>query len=239
MHGRMRRLGAGFMEAITEQRGNAPAGEGERRGETTDDAIWCMQIAGRIGAGDQAAEALLLERLKPGLRVVLSARCHDVELVADLCQDTLIIVLNRLRSRTLADPSRIAAFAAQTARQLAFDARRRSAVRKTSVDTPAVDAAAIETASDDSVEQDSVSTLVRQLLTELSLDRDREILRRFYLLDEEKSEICRALRLAPGTFDQLIFRARARLRELLKARGLASRDLFCALGFWIPKTWLR
>jgi RNA polymerase sigma-70 factor, ECF subfamily len=238
MHGKMQTPGLGYMDATTEQKAILPGPE-RPDSELAEDAAWCQQVSDRIGAGDSAAEALLLERLKPGLRVVLMSRCTDRELISDLCQDTLIIVLNRLRSRTLDDPTRVAAFAAQTARQLAFDARRRAAVRRTSVDSPAIDAAPLEATTDHSVEQASISSLVRQLLTELSGDRDREILRRFYLLEQEKAEICRSLSLAPGTFDQLIFRARARLKVLLELRGLASRDLFCFLMPWIPKAWLR
>jgi RNA polymerase sigma-70 factor (ECF subfamily) len=226
------------MDATTKQERILPgASHSEREG--VEDGDWCRQIAARIGAGDPSAEAQLLERLKPGLRLVLASRCADKEQIADLCQDTLIIVLNRLRSRALDDASRVAAFAAQTARQLAFDARRRAAVRKTTADTPAVEAVSLEADPDDSVDQASVSSLVRQLLTELSGDRDREILRRFYLLEQEKADICRSLSLAPGTFDQLIFRARARMKALLKMRGIASRDLLCALAPWIPKKWLR
>ena len=86
-----------------------------------DDAEWCRQIAKKIGAGDSEAEAVLLDRLRPGLEMILIARCsYDRELAADLCQDTLVVVLQRLRRRSMEDPSRLAAFAAQTARQLAF-----------------------------------------------------------------------------------------------------------------------
>ncbi len=212
---------------------------GTRESDSPEDGKWCREMAARIGAGDSGAEGLLMERLRPGLKMILYARCaHDSELAADLCQDTLLIVLNRLRSRSMEDPSRLAAFAAQTARQLAFDARRRFATRNTVVDTDAVNAAIVESPMDDSVEKASMVSLVRQLLGELSHDRDREILKRFYLLEQEKTEICRSYGLAPGTFDQLVFRARARLRELLHMRGVASRDLLCLVGFWIPKSWL-
>jgi RNA polymerase sigma-70 factor, ECF subfamily len=212
---------------------------GTRELDTPEDGKWCTGIAERIGSGDTDAESLLMGRLRPGLKMILYARCgHDVELAADLCQDTLLIVLNRLRNRSIDDPSRLAAFAAQTARQLAFDARRRFATRNTVVDSEAVDAAIVESLSYDTAEKASMVSLVRQLLSELSHDRDREVLRRFYLLEQEKAEICRSFGLAPGTFDQLVFRARARLRALLDMRGVASRDLLSVVGFWIPKSWL-
>ena len=227
------------MDTKAEQTSSAGDQGGLPDAEAIQDADWCSNIAARIATGDAEAEALLIERIRPGLLMVLGSRCvNDSEMAADLCQDTLIIVLNRLRGRGIEDPSRVAAFAAQTARQLAFDARRRFAIRKTTVSTDAVEDAVLEAPTDDSVERVSVTALVRQLLAELSHDRDREILRRFYLLEQDKSEICHSFGLAPGTFDQLVFRARARLRNLLDRRGVASRDLLCAIVFWVPKSWL-
>ncbi len=227
------------MDAPQQQSTSAPAAiEGDTE-SSSGDAAWCVEIARRIGGGDKEAEAALAERLSPGLLMMLKRRCaYDLELAADLCQETLIIVLQRLRSRSIADPARLAGFAAQTARQLAFDSRRRFAVRKTTVDSTIVEMAVIEAPENDSAEHASTASLVRKLLDELSSDRDREILRRFYLLEQDKEEICRTFTFASGTFDQVIFRARARMRALLQARGAASRDLLCAFTLWVPKKWL-
>lgn len=202
------------------------------------DAIWCVQLAERIGAGDAQAEELLIQRLRPGLQMMLVSRCRDPDLASDLCQDTLVIVLKRLRGKTMEDPSRLAAFAAQTARQLAFDARRRFDARKTATDSDAVDSAELQAPVVDPLEQASITALVRSLLAELPQERDREILRQFYLFDRDKADICQFFGLTPGAFDQIVFRARARLRTMLAARGVSSRDLLCAFGFWVPKSWL-
>ena len=216
--------------------GDLPAGAGKAE---SPNAQWCVDIATRIGAGDSAAEAALVERLEPGLSLILKSRCgSDTHLAADLTQETLLILLKRLRSRALDDPSRIAAFAAQTARQLAFDSRRRFAIRRTVVDSEQVESTAIEAPNDDSVVDDSLVSLVRELLAKLPSDRDREVLRRFYFLDQDKAEICRLLNLAPGTFDQVIFRARGRMREMLEGRGLGRADLYCSVFLWVPKSWM-
>jgi RNA polymerase sigma-70 factor (ECF subfamily) len=208
-------------------------------GSPVDDAAWCADIAQRIGAGDSSAEDSFAARVRPGLLMLLMRRCaYDAELAADLCQDTLMIVLQRLRSRSIEDPARLAAFTAQTARQLAFDSRRRYALRKTVADSEIVEAAQIEAPREDAVEQASTASLVRKLLEELSHDRDREVLRRFYLLDQGKEEICLSFGIAPGTFDQVVFRARARLRTMLQARGTTGRDLLCGLTLWVPDSWL-
>ena len=222
------------------QQHSTSAGERDpNAGSSADDAAWCVDMAQRIGAGDPSAEQSLVARVRPGLLMLLMRRCaYDAELASDLCQDTLLIVLQRLRNRSMEDPSRLAAFAAQTARQLAFDTRRRSALRKTVVDSATVEAAQIEAPGGDPVEQASTASLVRRLLDELSHDRDREVLRRFYLLEQGKEEICQAFGFAPGTFDQGVFRARARLRSMLRARGTTGRDLLCGFTIWVPRSWL-
>jgi RNA polymerase sigma factor (sigma-70 family) len=226
------------MDVITKKERVTPTPPISHDAELTEDAGWCLAMAKRIGAGDLEAESELAARFRPGLLMLLYSRCKDSQLAADLCQDTLLILLKRLRNRSLEDPSRIAAFAAQTARQLAFDNHRRSAVRRTVFDTDAVEQAKVTSPDDDSVDQSAIAALIRSLLAELSSDRDREILNRFYLLEQDKTLICDCLGLAPGTFDQIIFRARARLRVLLKARGIRSRDFLCAL-LWVPASWLK
>ena len=56
--------------------------------------------------------------------------------------------------------------------------------------------------------------------------RDREILVRFYLQEEEKDAICRDLALEADQFDKVLHRARARLKELLESHGLRKSDFF-------------
>jgi len=55
--------------------------------------------------------------------------------------------------------------------------------------------------------------------------RDRDLLMRFYLHDEDKALICRELNLSEEHFNRVIFRARNRFRELLEHRGYWKADL--------------
>ena len=69
------------------------------------------------------------------------------------------------------------------------------------------------------------ATAARQMLDEMPATRDREVLMRFYIHDEEKEEICQDLRLSMEHFNRVIFRARNRFRELLEQRGIWKADL--------------
>jgi hypothetical protein len=63
------------------------------------------------------------------------------------------------------------------------------------------------------------------MLEEMPVARDREVLVRFYLDDEDRETICRELRLSEEHFNRVIFRARNRFRELVEHRGFRKADL--------------
>ncbi len=54
-------------------------------------------------------------------------------------------------------------------------------------------------------------------------------MKRLYLVEEAKDEICRSLGLTPLHFDRVIHRARQRLRVLLEAKGLGKSDFLSVL----------
>jgi RNA polymerase sigma factor (sigma-70 family) len=185
------------------------------------------QLCERIYASDAKAESLLVERLQPGLRLILNrATGGDWELAHDLCQEALIIVIKRLRSSSLREPSELAAFAAQTARNLAIAYRRKDSRRRTQADLDTVNLAADPARSQsEEVAVSKLGFIVQGLLDQLPSERDRSVLRRFYLHEEDKDTICHDLSLSDLAFNQVLFRARNRFRELLSGAGLKKHDL--------------
>ena len=57
---------------------------------------------------------------------------------------------------------------------------------------------------------------VRRLLESMTVERDRELLIRFYLNDDDKEDICRDLNLSSLHFNRVLFRAKARFRKILE-----------------------
>jgi len=64
----------------------------------------------------------------------------------------------------------------------------------------------------------------RQMLSELSTDRDRQLLQLYYLEEREKAEICQQLALSPAHFDRVLYRAKQRFRKLLLKQVKNSAD---------------
>jgi RNA polymerase sigma-70 factor, ECF subfamily len=184
-------------------------------------------LCARIQAGDADAEAVLITRLQSGLRLVAHrASGGDFELACDVCQEALVILIKRLRTTGLDDPTGLEAFAAQTARNLVIAARRKNLRQRTATDTEAL--AALPDPRrlvPEELASGRLGALVRRLVSQLPGDRDRTILTRFYLKEDDKSEICRDLNLTELGFNQVIFRARNRLRQLLVEAGIDKQDL--------------
>ncbi len=184
-------------------------------------------LSRRIRAGDGSAESELVRQFQPGLRVLLRRRTGgNTALMEDLVQETLLIVLRRLRGDGIEDPEKLAAFAAQTARNLAIASLRKAERQKTDIDSDATDRNPDPGNSVEGMAGDQEAALaVRALLRELPHARDRLMLKRFYLDEHDKQEICEEFELTETAFNQALSRARKRFRQILEERGFTKRDL--------------
>ena len=180
-------------------------------------------VAAALG-GDRTAESRMLISLRPGVLAVLRFgafhRWIDAE---DLTQETLQVVVERVRARTIDDPRKVFAFAAATARNMALNSARKVLRQQTVVDSELVDELAqnLEMEPSDLSESDDrhLAQAVMALLDELPTERDRQVLIRFYLDGNDKQQLCRELGLSPKHFDRVLMRARSRLRTIIERRA--------------------
>ncbi|MEM6796814.1 MAG: RNA polymerase sigma factor [Acidobacteriota bacterium] len=173
-------------------------------------------LARRIEAGDRSAESELVSRLDRGLSYLLRRLTGDPELSQDLSQETFRIVLESLRAGRLEDPGKVAGFVRGTARNLVHSEWRKKDRRgpHEEVSTvPLEDPGAGQLERAQAVED---RERVRRLLAEMTSERDRQILRRHYLTEEPKAQICRDLQIGETQFNLVLFRARGRFRQLLE-----------------------
>ena len=182
------------------------------------------ELSRRIREGDVSAEGELIRQFEPGLRVLLRRRTGgDYGLLQDLVQETLLVVIQRLRGAGIDEPQKLAAFAAQTARNLALvtaQAERQekmlNRMRRNGRD---------RRRARQPCRGHEAALAVRALLRELPQPRDRLMLKRFYLDDHEKEIICQEMDLTEAAFNQALSRARKRFRQIREERGFAKRDL--------------
>jgi len=174
------------------------------------------ELVARILAGEKAAESELVQQYSRGVLIILNRATGDPSLSEDLSQETFQLTLEKIRGGDIREPERLSGFICSLARNLATDHYRRSR-RSEQVDDPeAVEMIAATAPSQlDRVLQAERSMRVRLLLSELA-PRDREILRRFYIEEEDKEQICADLKLSSLHFNRVLHRARERYRELYR-----------------------
>jgi len=180
-------------------------------------------LVDRAQAGDHRAESEMVERYSRGLRFLLRRKTSDTQLVEDFLQETWIVALAKIRSEGLEDPGRLAGYLCGIAHNIARSDTRRVNRQKTTIDSEIL--ALIPDESDNPFRQlkrAEIAGQVRGLLAELSQDRDRDILHRFYVQDEDKDSICARLGIESMHFNRVLHRARNRLRDI--ALRQAQRD---------------
>lgn len=173
-------------------------------------------LVSRIGAGDLAAEEELVAQYWKGLYFILKRRCADPQLAADLAQDTFIIVITKARSGEINKPDAVAGFIRQTGVNLMIAHFRKEKRRATEAHGEVnFEVPDQKTNIARAVESNQTLELVSQLMGELKISRDQDILHSFYIKEEDKTSICKRLDLTAEHFDRVLFRARARLKQLI------------------------
>lgn len=167
----------------------------------------------------------LIAREYAGLRLLLLRRTRDPDLAADLLNDAICTAWQKWQAGQIQRPELIAGYVYQVAMNLLRNQRRSVGDRPDRrADCRALDGLAGEP-EPDPVEQSAARQTLR-ILRGMTPLRDRELIIRFYLEEEDRESICRDLQLTPDQFAKVLHRARRRLRELVEARGIRGGDLF-------------
>jgi len=175
-------------------------------------------IAERSDLQDQ----LYLRYRRPLLQVFLQRRI-DRDAAQDLLQRTFLQVIKKIRSEGLEDPGNLGGYLYRTACKLATAYWRGELSRRHDNDRELLSNLKDEALSlEERVEHDQLAIQVRSLMDHLSVQRDREVLERFYLREEPKSSICESLKLTDLQLNQVLWRARQRFGDILRKHGLSS-----------------
>jgi RNA polymerase sigma-70 factor (ECF subfamily) len=175
------------------------------------------ELVRRIRAGDRAAEEDLVRRYQRGVGAVLRRAGADAAAADDLSQETFAMSLRKIRAGEIREPERLAGFLCSLARNLAIEHFRKAGSRRTA-EMPESDFASPVPSPLDDLLRAERAAVVRKVLAELPSERDRQVLFRFYLDEEEKDRICKDLGLSSLHFNRVIFRARERYREVYLER---------------------
>jgi len=178
-----------------------------------------VELVRRIIAGDADAETELVDRYQAGVSILINRTMQNRSLAEDAVQETFRILLEKIRHGDVRGPERLSGFIRAVAQNTAIECTRkaRRAINHEEVDQ----AEQLPGPTPDPLEQllrEERARIVRQVIAELNRPRDREVLLRFYIHEEDKARICEDLGLTSLRFNDVISRALKRYRELYLKR---------------------
>lgn len=185
---------------------------------STGEITSLADLVDRIRRGNREAEDDLVQRYRRGVSIIIRKIIQNVADEEELVQQTFMVAIENIRRGALDEPERLSGYICGIAGNLAKVHIRKSRLRSfTNIDeiAPVVDS------NRNPFEQlllKEEAEIVRQVVEELRMPRDREIITRYYLHDEEKESICASLSLTSVQFNRVIFRALDRFKELYEKR---------------------
>jgi RNA polymerase sigma-70 factor (ECF subfamily) len=200
--------------------GDMTISESECNESTKSVSVLSGELAVKIIQGNSnASNAFVLMNYRWLLFIIRKkfARSNNHE---DIVQDTFMLVINKLKQGSVNNPQAILAYLRTTAINIGFEY-----LRKDKKFTSAVDQDYLEVIEDS--KDDILSTIiwndkvkyVKQVLSELKVQRDKDILTQFYFEDQSKVSICKKLDLSSEHFDRVLYRAKQRLKQLIAHKG--------------------
>jgi RNA polymerase sigma-70 factor (ECF subfamily) len=186
--------------------------------DVVDDAALARRILGCApGQRDAAAEAELCRRLGPRIRLYGLKHLRSEAAAADLMQDVLAMVLEKLRAGAVREPERVASFVLGAARQMVIDGRRSGRRRARILEAFPVDLMPVEDEAPEPVDTDRLRGCLGALP-----ERERAVLLMTFYDDRPAEAVATELGLSAGNVRVIRHRGLERLRGCMTgAQGTA------------------
>ena len=167
------------------------------------------------------AEALLVSHFSGPIRSKLRARLRSPELVQDACQETFLRVFNYFRSgKTLDNPASLPGFVHSVCHNISLEFLR-AHTRHDQIADNAPEPADTRLSPEARMVTEERKELVAKVLEEM-VDKDRKLLRRMFLDEEDKDVVCREFNVDRAYLRVLVHRARIRFRNVASGRKFAG-----------------
>ena len=175
-----------------------------------EDSALARRIASAAPGRDASAEAEICRRFVPRVRLYGLRHLRSEAAAADLAQDVLIIVLQKLRVGGLNDVARLAPFVLGTARQCAIDWRRGSTRRERILEAFPIDFPALVEERTDHLDSDRLRACLQRLP-----ERERAVLMMSFYDDHPADVVGTGLGLSVANVRVIRHRGIKHLRECM------------------------
>lgn len=195
----------------------------------------------QIANGNKEAEQALLSHFSRPLYSIVAYKCDDPTLAQDIVQEALLIVIQKARASAIENPEAIAGFVRRVAENLLIATYRKNKRQRTDASDEMDLHAHTPNHTENQVSSEKLLETVTQVMSELSVERDRQLLSDYFFEGKDKEELCKDLDLSTEHFDKVLHRAKSRLKQALAIRckvELNKQSLFTLLSVAAALCWL-
>jgi RNA polymerase sigma-70 factor (ECF subfamily) len=177
--------------------------------------VFDQEYVNRLTKGDSETEAHFTSYFGTLLLIKLRSRLRSPQLVEDARQETFLRVLNVLRNKGgVQHPERLGAFVNSVCENVLSESFRAGS-RFQQVPENAVEPADETANAESRYLTEERKTLIRQVMTTLA-GADQQILRKVFLEEQDKDEICKEMGIDRDYLRVRVHRALARFRSSLQ-----------------------
>jgi RNA polymerase sigma-70 factor (ECF subfamily) len=169
----------------------------------------------RLAAGDAVVESHFGAYFGELLSLKLRVRLRSPQLMEDVRQETLMRVLKIVRNQGVAHPERFGGFVCAVCNNVLMEMMR--ADRRHDQLDPEVEPPDVTIDLDAPLVTEQNHRQVEKVLEELP-EKDRKLLRMYFLEERDKSDICAHFQVADDYLRVLLHRSKARFRTLYTKR---------------------
>ena len=187
-----------------------------------------VNLLKQIADGDKnACQQFVVEHYQ-WLTVIVRQQFPYTDLYMDIVHDAFSLTIEKLKANEINKLESIKFYLRTAALNIGYSYLRKDKKYRSSIDQDLLFILEDTTAdvSADIEWQDSVN-YVKCLIQEMKVERDRTILKAFYLDDKDKLTICQELSITPDHFSRVLFRAKHRLKTLL-AKAKIRKPIFAS-----------
>jgi len=207
-----------YIEA-TDEPGVTTADKALDRDESGD-----FSLVAAVAERSELQNQLYLRYRRPLLQVFHHRRI-DRHAADDLLQRTFLQAIKKIRTEGLDDPGNLGGYLYRTACKLATAYWRGELSHRHENDRELLTNLKDEALSlEERLDHEQLARHVRNLMDHLPVQRDREVLERFYLQEEPRTAIRESLQLTDMQFNQVLWRARQRFGDILRKAGFNSGE---------------
>lgn len=187
--------------------------------ESSNGPVEIAALAVRIARGEEGAVDLLYRRLLPGLQLYFRARRMDEMTAEDYAQEAFLEAVRRLQAGALDNPACFVGYLWTVAHRfsIAWLRQQRREVDEAEGEGVWRRAAAGQPGPEEGLLQQERRRIALAVLRRMNA-REREVLVRFYLWEQDAATICEEMGLTADQFRLLKWRAKARFGELGRKR---------------------